>query len=82
MLRSPDQLADVVALALELLPPLPDPQRVLLEGLPLGADPTDILIGAPNQDCSTALPGHWSLVTSSARVSRGCCLWHAVLVRW
>jgi hypothetical protein len=36
VLRSSDQLAEVVSLALELLPPLPEPQRVLLEGLPLG----------------------------------------------
>ena len=42
VLRSSDQLADVVSLALELLPPLPEPQPMVLEALPLGApDLTD-----------------------------------------
>lgn len=47
VLRSSDQLADVVSLALELLPPLPEPSRVLQDGLPVVGPELVAIDGAP-----------------------------------
>lgn len=38
VLRSSDQLHEVVSLSAELLPPLPDVSRIVLEGLPAMAE--------------------------------------------
>ena len=65
VLRSSDQLADVVALALELLPPLPEPQRILQEGLPLG-DGDLMDIDGPVQPSMHA--GHDSQTCTTPRV--------------